>query len=224
MNAQGGMAWGVKGGLTTGFQQWNSFQRNPLYRYHGDLYVESYDGPDANSLYAQLGYHVKGSALRNRNGIDISTGNPFRLPTFTFEFYNISLATGFKQRFDFNDNKAYYMIGIRGDYTLDTNLADFDDVTQVNRLFFPLNGFVTRWNYGLSGGAGLEFMFSNLVGGFIEFSIAPDLSFQYRQPAIPNVYDPFTGNERTLPERRIRNLALELTVGIRLLRIVEYVD
>ena len=36
-----GFAFGAKGGLTVGIQQWESFQRDPLLRYHGDLFVES---------------------------------------------------------------------------------------------------------------------------------------------------------------------------------------
>lgn len=223
--AQGSFAWGIKGGPAIGFQQWNSYQQSPLFRYQGDIYIESYDGPDANALYAQAGLHVRGSALRNRNAISFNTGLPFRLPTFTFEFYNASIATGFKQRFDFNGKKAYYMVGIRGDYTIGTNLDDYDDIAVGNsRLFYPFNDAVRRFNYGLSGGAGIEFMFKDLIGGIIEFSLSPDFSFQYQQPAIGSVYDPFTGGDRTLPERRIRNFTAEISVGFRFLRIVEYVD
>ena len=66
---QGSFAWGVKGGLVVGLQQWNSFQRDPLFSYQGDIYIESYDGPDANALFAQAGYHIRGSAIRSRNNV-----------------------------------------------------------------------------------------------------------------------------------------------------------
>lgn len=222
--AQGSFAWGVKGGPTVGFQQWNSFQRDPLYRYHGDLYIESYDGEGANALYAQIGYHVKGSALRNRNGRGVN-GQVFQLATRTFEFNNISLATGFKQLFDLNANKAYYFFGLRGDYTLSTNLQPFDR-NNIESAYFPIKEGVRRFNYGISGGAGIEFMFADLVGGVIEFSLAPDISFQYQQQEVVGslVTDPFTGQPTTLPERRIRNFVAEVSVGFRFLRIVEYID
>ena len=58
----------------------------------------------------------------------------------------------------------------------------------------------------------------------IEFTVNPDFSLQYEQPAIPNVIDPITGQTRTLQERRIRNLTFEITVGARFLRKVEYID
>ena len=222
--AQGSFAWGVKGGITAGFQQWNSYEQDPLFKYHGDLYIESYDSPDANALFAQIGYHVKGSALRNRNGRTL-TGDIFRLSTRTFEFNNASFSTGFKQRFDVGAKKAYYLVGLRADYTLSTNLSDYDNLGNgTNRFFYPFDDFVRKFNYGITGGAGMEFMFGDLIGGVIEFSLAPDISFQYEQPAIGNVYDPFTGNDRNIPERRIRNFAAEISVGFRFLRIVEYVD
>jgi len=215
---QGGFAWGVKGGLAIGLQQWNSYERDPLFRYQGDLYIETYDGPDANALFAQAGYHIRGSAIRRRNGVLFTNGNVGSVPARTFEFNNAVLSTGFKQRFDFNDNKAYYYVGVRGEYTFDTNIGE-------NQGFFsysdPLVGFVRPFNYGLTGGAGLEFMFSELVGGIIELNLAPDISFQYRQPAIPS---PIGTNGIPINERRIRNFSIELTVGFRFLRIVEYID
>lgn len=222
--AQGSFAWGLKGGLAAGFQQWNSFKQDPLLSYQGDLYIENYDGPSANALYAQIGYHVRGSAIRNRGGVNVNSGLPIRI-TRKFEFRNASLATGFKKRFDLNEKKAYYYVGLRADYTLSTNLKPYDR-NSIDGAFFPFAEGMRKFNYGLSGGAGLEFMFSKLVGGIVELNFAPDVSFQYRQPEIPNSLsnNPFTGQSVTIPERQIRNFTLELTVGFRFLRIVEYID
>lgn len=217
---QGGFAWGVKGGLAIGLQQWNAFERDPLFRYQSDIYIETYDGPDANALFAQVGYHIRGSAIRSRNGILFTNGTVGTAPARTFEFNNISVATGFKQRFDFNANKAYYFVGIRGEYTIDTNIGENQGFTSSSD---PLKGFVRPFNYGITGGAGLEFMFSELVGGIVELNLAPDISFQYRQPALGSVTGP-NGTPIILGERRIRNFSVELTVGFRFLRIVEYID
>lgn len=223
--AQGSFAWGVKGGLSAGFQTWNNYQRDPLFRYHGDIYIETYDGPDANALYAQAGYHVRGSALRNQNFTNVLTGQVGRLPTQAFIFNNVAISTGFKQRFDLGLNKGYYAVGIRGEYTLSDNLDDFQTLnTSIGSLYFPFPEAVRDFNYGLTLSGGLEFNFSELIGGIVEFSLSPDLSDQYRQPAIANVYDPFTGTERTIPERKIRNITAEISVGFRFLRIVEYID
>lgn len=222
--AQGSFAWGAKGGLAIGFQQWNTYQRNPLLKYQGDIYIETYDDADANALFAQAGYHVRGSALRNRTGTLFTTGLPFRLPTYTFEFYNVALTTGFKQRFDAGDRKAYYIVGLRGEYTLGTNLSEYDNNNFGSRLYFPFDDAVRKFNYGLTAGAGMEFMFSELVGGIIEFSISPDLSYQYKQPQINSVVDPFTGVDTSIPEKSIRNMTAEITIGLRFLTIVEYID
>ena len=218
---QGSFAWGVKGGLAIGLQQWNSYERDPLFRYQGDIYIETYDGPDANALFAQAGYHIRGSAIRSRNGILFTNGNVGTVPARTFEFNNAVLATGFKQRFDFNDNKAYYYVGLRGEYTFDTNIGEDQDYVSISD---PFKGAVRPFNYGLTGGAGIEFMFSELVGGIVELNLAPDISFQYRQAALSGTVTGPGGNQITIGERRIRNFSIELTVGFRFLRIVEYID
>lgn len=220
-------AFGIKGGLTIGVQQWNGFQQDPLFKYNGILFVES--APEGNefAVFAQAGYHIKGSAIRNRNVRDrFDDTKVYRLPAQDFQFRNISLVLGGKQKYDFSAAaKAYYLIGIRGDYTVSTNLKEYEAINLLyNSLYFPIDGFVNKWNYGVTVGGGLEFPFAELVGGIIELTVNPDFSRQYRQPEIPNVYDPFTGGSRTIPERLIRNITFEVTVGLRLIHKVVYVD
>ncbi len=70
----------------------------------------------------------------------------------------------------------------------------------------------------------MEFSFSEFIGASLEFTVNPDFSLQYRQPAIPNVRDPWSGQNTTIPERRIRNMTFELTAGFRFLRKVQYLD
>jgi len=214
-------AWGIKGGLTTGYQKWENTPRDLLFKYHGALYIESLPAGNDFALFAQAGYHIKGSALRNLQS-NLGTGGVFRLPSQEFLFRNASVTVGAKQKFNFRDQaKAFYAFGLRGDYTLSTNLDSF---REINSLFFPDNFFVRRFNYGAYIGGGLEFALADLVGAVVELSVSPDFSLQYKQPSIPNVTDPFTSQQITLPERRIVNVVLELTVGLRLLRIVEYLD
>lgn len=217
-------AFGVKGGMTVGIQKWESIQRDPLFKYHGVAYIESVPENNKFGLFAQLGYHIKGSAIRNFQ-VALTNGDVYRPPTQEFQFRNLSLAFGAKQKFDFGAySKSYYALGLRADYTLSTNLNDFNE-GRAFLAFLPSEFFVRNFNYGAYFGAGLEFPFSELVGGIIEFSISPDISFQYQQPPLSNVIDPYRiGQTINLPERKIVNVVLELTVGLRFLRIVEYID
>lgn len=58
--------FGVKGGLSMGYQKWESFNQGLLFSYHAAGFWESYsDINPMNSLYAQFGFHNRGSALRN---------------------------------------------------------------------------------------------------------------------------------------------------------------
>lgn len=219
-------AFGLKGGMTLGIQKWNSFDRDPLVKYHGIVFVESGDETSQFAIFAQAGYHQKGSAIRNRNFFNPINGDIYRPPAQQFIFKNISLTLGAKRKYDISEaSKAYYLFGLRGDYTLGTNLDEYKELNEFNGgLFFPDDFFVRKWNYGVTLGGGLEVAFGELVGALLEFTVNPDFSQQYRQPAIPNVRDPFTGQSRTIPERTIRNITFEISAGFRFLRKVEYID
>ncbi len=220
--AQGGSAFGVKGGLTIATQKWNNFDQGPLFTWHGDFYIESLTEDNSFALIAQLGYHNRGSARRNQQ-IFTQNSNFFTINQ-SFEFNNISLMFGAKQKFDFQTSgKVYYLLGLRGEYTIGNNLSDYEDFCPG---VYPLEGFVRDLNFGLTVGGGFEWMFSDLFGGFLEFNVMPDLTAQYRQPELGNFSNCFNpgGNPITIGERTIRNLSFEISVGIRLLRIVEYID
>lgn len=230
-----GYAFGIKGGLTVGMQRWDeSFQREPLFRYHAIIYTESLPEDEKFALLAQLGYHVKGSTMRTYRTVfefPPGSGNFQTFPgtTVPFEFRNISLTLAGKRKYDFGiDKKAYYMLGIRGDYTLSTKLRpDFVDETSLYTRIYPFEEFVRKINYGATFGGGIEWMFSEYIGGLLEFTVNPDFSFQYKQPAIPNVRNPnpgFGSSTITIPERQIRNVTFELTLGFRFLHKIEYID
>jgi len=229
-HSQGGAYYGIKGGLTLGTQQWNNFDRQALAAYHIILSKESLPAQERFSFFTQLGYHVKGSSIRPR-----LLGNPFNAgfvstPPRKFEFYNISLSLGAKQIVkNIGNNSVHYLFGIRGDFTVGTNLGEHGDFTAGNpsvAFFFPIDSydFIRRINYGLIVGGGLNFPVSEYVQGVLEFTINPDFSLQYQQPPIPNVTNPFNGQLMTIAERNIRNLTFEVTVGARFLRKIEYID
>lgn len=225
-----GSVFGVKGGLTLGVQKINGFQQDPLFKYHGIAFVESLDEESPFAIFAQLGYHLKGSAIRPRGSwqtIVIDGITYSRPPAQQFVFRNLSLTLGGKRKHDFGErSKLYYLFGLRGDYTVSTNLEKYKPFTQSQFYagYYPEEGFVRKFNYGMTLGGGIEFAFSELVGGLIELTINPDFSPQYKQPSFDtNRTDPY-GNPITYQERITRNLTFEITTGFRFLRKVEYID
>lgn len=225
-------AFGVKGGLTVGTQKWDqSFQRDPLYRYHAIAFIESAPEENEFALFAQAGYHVKGSAIRTFRQTLVIDGNQVIFPSMTtpFEFRNVSLTLGGKKKYDLGlESKFYYMLGIRGDYTVSTVLRpDFVDETNPFVLIYPIEPFVNEFNYGVTVGGGLEFPFSEYIAGIIEFTVNPDFSNQYNQPQINNVINPnpnVQSSTITIRERQITNLTFEVTLGLRFLHKIIYVD
>ncbi len=219
--------FGLKGGSSIGYQKWETFKQKPVASYHIAAFWESYseDNP-LNALYAQLGYHNRGSALRN--AIGITYYNEYRrLPTRNFLFHNISLGVGAKRKQDLTDRlRSFYSFGLRGEYTINTNLSKYSELNKwMSNLYYPDDIFVKKWTYGATIGGGLEYMFSELIEGLFEITINPDLSNQYDQPQLGSIIDPYRpGNTTTIPRRRIKNTTVEITIGIRFMRKVEYVD
>jgi len=209
--------FGPKIGPTIGLQQWGGFERDPLFTYHGSLFIESFDEENFGSLYAQLGYHIRGSSIFDRFNSFVGTRNKF-------EFRNLSLQLGVKRKIPgFGNKKAYYLFGIRFEYTLSTNLVDFEPQNAIWPVY-PFEVFVNKFNYGVNIGGGWEFPADKFFIPFIEINIAPDLSLQYQQPPLGNLTNPNTGQNFNLSERSVRNLTFEISFGIKFLREVTYID
>ena len=222
-------AYVINGGPTLGLQKWdNGGDRQVLFKYHVALAIESVDNEDdKSSMFIQGGYHVKGSASRTHF---LFTNGGAGTYTREYRFNNLSLAIGAKQKFATGaaGNARYFYYGaLRCDYTLSTNIDELG--TQFGYVDYtaPQIGYMNRWTFGLSIGGGYQFPIADLIGGQITLSICPDVTNQYRQPAIPNVINnnPYGGGGTiTIPEKRIRNTAVEISVGLRLLHKVELVD
>lgn len=213
----------VKGGPSIGYQRWDEGNRNALWAYHFALGIEGAPKGGGGAMYAQGGYHVRGSAIRFRpvsfHGLTLNQR------TDKFEFNNLSIQLGFKNRDVSESRILYYYFGLRGEYTLSTNLKQYEDFVRTGLIYYPAQEFVRKFNYGISVGGGWEFSFSDYINGFIELSFHPDFSRQYDQPSIPNVIDPFLpGTTRTFPERRIVNYTGEISIGLRFLREITYID
>jgi len=214
-------------GPTIGTQRWDNSDRQLLFKYHAALSIESVDNEnDRSSLLAQFGYHVKGSANRftffNQQGGGLSNF------TEEYRFNNLSMLLGAKQKFPIGltgRGRYFFSGGIRLDYTLNTNIDDLAKQNPFWAIYYPQIGFMNRWMFGVTIGGGLEFKLSELIGGQLHLTINPDLTNQYNQPPLFNVIDPFNpGQSTSISERRIRNTTLEISIGLRLLRKVEYVE
>jgi hypothetical protein len=213
LNAQS-FYFGPKIGPGLNFQKWSNNNEFPLLSLNGDLFIETAPEDEKNFLYTSLGYRTRGSGWRNRG-----LGSSLNFSSTKFKFNNIVLELGAKRMLtNALDSRPYYFIGIRAEYTVSTNLKQYE-----NNLYFPQNGFVKRFVYGASFGGGYEFKFKEMMKFFVELGIHPDFALQYYQPIIFRVPDPFfPGQTLTLPENQIRNLSLELKFGMKFLRKVEY--
>ncbi len=216
-SAQGGFYFGPKGGVSVGTQKWNFTDRGPLLAFHGDLLVESRDEEGRGSLFAQLGFHTRGSSTQFINFI---SGNRTNIG---FRFNNVVLQLGIKKRLDINRNPViYYMAGIRGEYTISTNLSEFQNPNALN--FYPLPDFVRNFMYGITVGGGFEYKKLDKVIPYLELAFMPDLSPQYDQFLPLAANDPISGNPISIAPKVVRNVSIEVTFGLKFLREVIYVD
>lgn len=215
--------YGLKLGPAVGFQRWNYFRHDPLFKYHANFWMESYQEGENYSFISELGYHLRGSATRYLTPLQF--GNKlYNIPTDEFIFRNASLMLGIKKKFPKKKISTYYSFGLRGEYNLSTNLDKYNEINQFFPVY-PFNAGVKKLVAGVSFSGGIEFPFGEYTGGIAEFTIAPDLTQQYYQPAynnIINIYSPSTTISTS--EKSIRNLSFELTIGVYFARKVTYVN
>jgi Outer membrane protein beta-barrel domain len=206
--------FGPKLGPGLNFQRWSNNDEFPLLSVNGDIFIETAPEDEKNFMYASLGFRTRGSGWRNR-----SLGNNLSFNSTQFKFHNIVLELGAKRMLNnAMDARPYYFIGLRGEYTVGTNLAQY-----ANNIYFPQNPFVRKFVYGGTFGGGYEFKFREMMKFFVEIGIHPDFGLQYYQPDLFRVPDPFfPGQTLTIRENQIRNLSLELKFGMKFLRKVEY--
>ncbi|MBK8668186.1 MAG: hypothetical protein IPN89_01480 [Saprospiraceae bacterium] len=213
--------FGLKGGAAMNLQNWGdgasgvSTNRNPLFTINGDVFIESVDEQKKGSLYAQLGFHTRGSALRY-----FSINNAFS-DVIGYKFRNVVLELGAKKSLNLDkEYDPYFILGIRGEYTVGSNLSD---LITFNTLVYP--EFIRKFNYGVTVGGGFETEMSEMSNVFLEFSIQPDLSFQYEQLPLYGIRTPWPPNDRiNLGLTQVRNVSIEVKAGVRFLRKVVYID
>jgi hypothetical protein len=208
--------FGFDGGMTMGLQSWNGFQRDPLFRYHFDGFVESWNEENKYSLFVRGGYHVRGGAIRTRSWYDPDLMQEFDGGTTNMVFNNLVLSLGGKQKFSVGPNsKAYYMLAIRTEYTLS---SEFDGYMT------SYEGLENKFVFGVSLGGGFEVPFSRWVAATFEVSVHPDFTKQIFIPRQDTGFSDTNGNPIIIQEQNVTNLSIEFTVGLRFLREIIYVD
>ncbi len=208
--------FGPKGGFNVATQQGGNLGVQPLLGYNAGFFVETYDeGNEYGSLYANVGISQRG---RSTNRIFSSFQNIF-IPSVAYRYNNITLEVGAKK---FYNEKLYYRLGLRGEYTAFTNLEEVNQ--RIISVSSPLPDFVRPFTAGMTLGGGFQYEISELYGVSIEMNIMPDFFNQYTSPDIPNIINPVTGQPTTIRAQEIRNTTLELTVAFRFLRKVIYID
>lgn len=214
--------FGVKSGLALNWQSWgdgltSSQDRGQLLSVPVDIFIESFDEESKGSFYAQLGYKTRGSSYRLFSNFGTINTNQ------DFKFNNLSLELGISKSIQKQmlNMTPFYKVGIRGEYTLSTNLEDY---LVFNSLYYPVDDFVKKFPWGFTVGGGFLYDIEDLYGVLFEFTINPDIGLQYEQPPLNNVRDPFTNQPVFLNLRQVRNLSMELKIGLRFLRKVEYID
>jgi hypothetical protein len=217
-----GFYFGPKAGLTIANQNWDGYQRRPLFNYHGAIFMEGFDPYYRGSMFMQLGYQSRGSSLTINNlsgGFNFAEG---------IVFNNLAVTVGAKKRLLITSisSTPYYYVGVRAEYNVSNNTADIQQrySSSAASLFYPFPEYVNDFVYGITFGGGFEFVGSEFVFPAIEFTISPDLSNQYFSPEISPVVNPFNGQSTTLQERRIRNVTFEISLILKFKREVILVD
>jgi len=214
VDAQQGYHLGIKGGLTIANQTWNQGERRPSLLTHANFFVETRDKNNTGSLFAQLGYHSRGSGIRFFNAFSGQVfGNGYR-------FNNLSLLLGAKRKFySKKDFVPYYLVGIRAEYTVNNNLDELLntclDFQSIEGFFcpYPEPIFANNVVYGISIGGGLEFKGSEFFNPALEFTVSPDIGLQLNQPELSNP---------PLRQARVRNISFEISLVLRFLREIVY--
>lgn len=202
-------ARGFKGGLTVGTQRWNNSEREALFAYNASYIYEKFTESKQFSYLVDLGYHVKGSAIRY-NVQNINTGINQQFTTKN-KFGNVSLMLGAKSLVNTNMSGAdvYYLIGARLEYTV------MDSIESVANL----SNYINRINYGITAGGGLEMNLNEKARLFFEVQVSPDFSQQIYMPP-GNYITNYNGNTFYVQfqEQKVYNTVIELTIGLKFLK------
>lgn len=205
------MYFGVKGGPTVAFQQWNGYQEsNPLLALHLMAHLESY-GSEA-VFFMNAGISPKGRGLRYNDYVSPISGRVIRGGYSRIVFNNAEIAGGIKKYHDWTDDfEWFYSFALRGSYTYNTEFG---------RIGYLNDNGVRKLNYGVSAGGGIRFKRNEFFKPLLHISFSPDLSQQVLIP--PQQLATPAGDVYNLPKQEVRNISLEIGITLQFLRKVIY--
>lgn len=213
-------AYGIKGGMTMGFQKWNSNENSDVLFLplgNGSIFTEMYAG-GRGSLCFEFGYHERGSGIiqQAQQYNDPVSGQVINFPAQTLQrkFSNIVFQPAFKQIYDMGSGwGGYYMLGARVEYTIK------DSIPFLYNSVVPVNLGLNRFNYGITVGGGFEHRLgTSPMMMQVELQAQPDFSAQIQSPALP-YYNIYTRTNDIYPAQKVNNITFELTLGF---KFVEY--
>lgn len=196
------------------FQRWEDFNNDPLFSLNADFFVESVAEETKSAFFAMVGYRTRGSSNIYNSG----TGG-LNISSYKYSFSNAVLELGAKRYITEASSRPYYMVGVRGEYNIRTNLKQYE---RFQTPFFPGNDFVKKFTYGFTFGGGYDFKISEMLNGFVQITMCPDINEQYYQPPLFNVPAPGGFGTISLQERRVKNTSIEIKFGLKILRKVIY--
>jgi len=212
--AQSGTAYGIKGGLTAGTQSWNNSNRDYLFAYNGSIFMESINDDMSLRFFGQLGYAKKGSAIVINSFVNTITNQTIPRQTIKQPFEQANLIIGVKNMHPLpaNDNiRGYYGVGVRLDYLLRYNMQ-----------FLNVDEFVNKITYGLSIAGGGEFQPQDSPIAFqLEVMFNQDLS---NQILYENLIVTDQWGRQSSHSARVINSSLDITLGIKFIRKIIWVD
>lgn len=205
--------WGFKGGATMGRQSWSGIETSSLWGYHASIYSEWPSSNEMSSFVLEGGYHLRGCSVKTL--AYNSSGTLYQPDVDQFRFKNLGALLGFKKYYKFSGSTKYHILfGLRAEYTLGTNLDAFKEINDCYPIY-PYSAFVKKFNYGFTLGGGINIPMDEYRDFTIELSLQPDASRQYFSPAVSNIKVPcFPTQSISLSERNIRNVSIELSVGL----------
>jgi len=109
----------------------------------------------------------------------------------------------------------YYGFGLRGEFNLGMYSTGY---------LQGYDGFQNRLTYGIIVNTGLELPFGEFVSGIVELSIGPDFSKQINIGPIDTGYNNSNGSTIILGATEVTNIFVELSVGMRFLHKITYID